>query len=112
MTANDSQDLTPEQKAHYGPIVCAHSTKTQPVYCRLLDTQGTYIRYKSSGKLFNIRRFAAKTKVLLALVCDLLYADDCGQPNRLSEACREFGITISLDKTVVMFQPAPGTVYV
>ena len=30
--------------------------------------QGIYIRYRSSGKLFNIRRFAAKTKVLLALL--------------------------------------------
>ena len=85
--------------------------------------QGIYIRYRSSGKLFNIRRFAAKTKVLLALVRDLLYADDCDLVahresdmqcfmDRLSEACRAFGLTISLDKTVVMFQPAPGTVYV
>ena len=38
MTANDSQDLTYEQKAHYCPIVHAHSTKTQHVYCPLLDT--------------------------------------------------------------------------
>ena len=38
MTANDSHDLTLEQKAHYDPIVRAHSTKTQPVYCLLLDT--------------------------------------------------------------------------
>ena len=37
VTANGSQDLTPEQKAHYGPIVRAHSPKTQPVYCPLLD---------------------------------------------------------------------------
>ena len=83
--------------------------------------QGIYIRYRSSGKLSNIRRFAAQTKVLLALVCDLLYADDCDLVahtesdmqcfmDRLSEACRAFGLTISLDKTVVMFQPAPGTV--
>ena len=85
--------------------------------------QGIYIRYRSSGKLFNIRRFAAKTEVLLALVRDLLYADDCDLVahtesdmqcfmDRLSEACKAFGLTISLDKTVVMFQPAPGTVYV
>ena len=85
--------------------------------------QGIYIRYKSSGKLFNIRRFAAKTKVLLALVRDFLYADDCDLVghtesdmqcfmDRPSEACRAFGLTISLDKTVVMFQPAPGTEYV
>ena len=32
--------------------------------------------------------------------------------DRLLEAWRVFGLTISLDKTVVMFQPAPGTVYV
>ena len=32
--------------------------------------------------------------------------------DRLSEACRAFGLTISLDKTVVMFQAAPGSVYV
>ena len=85
--------------------------------------QGIYIRYRSSGKRFNIRRFAVKTKVLLALVRNLLYADDCDLVahtesdmqcfmDRLSEACKAFGLTISLDKTVVMFQPAPGTVYV
>ena len=32
--------------------------------------------------------------------------------DRLSEACKAFGLTISLDKTVVMFQPASGTVFV
>ena len=29
--------------------------------------QGIYIRYRSSGKLFNIRRFAAQTKILLVV---------------------------------------------
>ena len=87
------------------------------------DNQRIYIRYRSSGKLFNIRRFAAQTKVLLALVRDLLYADDCNLAthtesdmqcfmDRLSKACREFGITISLDKALVMFQPASGTAYI
>ena len=33
MTSNDSQDLTPEQRAHYGSAVRALSTKTEPVYC-------------------------------------------------------------------------------
>ena len=85
--------------------------------------QGIYIRYRNSGKLFNIHRFAAKTKVLLGLVRDLLYADGCDLVahtesdmqcfmDRLSEACKAFGLTISLDKTVVMLQPALGTVYV
>ena len=77
--------------------------------------QGIYIRYRSSGKLFNIRLFAAQTKVPLALVRDLLYADDCDLVthtesdmqcfiDRLSEVCRAFGLTISLDKTVMMPQ--------
>ena len=85
--------------------------------------QEIYIRYRNSGKLFNIHRFAAQTKVLLALVRDLLCADDCDPVahtesdmqcflDGLSEACRAFGLTISLDKTVVMLQPALGTVYV
>ena len=50
MTANGSQDLTPEQKAHYGLIVCAHSTKTQPVYCLLLDTMFRSKRWSSSSR--------------------------------------------------------------
>ena len=85
--------------------------------------QGIYIRYRSSGKPFNIRSFTAQTKVLLALVCDLLYADDCDlvantesdmssfmDRLHVSEACRAFGLTVSLNKTIVMFQPASGTV--
>ena len=31
--------------------------------------------------------------------------------DKLLGACRKFGLTISLDKTVVMFQPAPRTMY-
>ena len=53
---------------------------------------------------------------------DLLYADDCDLVSdslqdmqtlmsRLSASCKEFGLSISLDKTVVMFQPAPGVPY-
>ena len=41
MTGNGSRDFTPEEKEHYGPTVRAHSTKTQIVYCPLLDT--TYV---------------------------------------------------------------------
>ena len=69
----------------------------------------TAIRESTSdtGALENLRRFAAKIKVLLALVRDLFYADDCDLVahtesdmqcfmDRLSEACRAFGLTISL----------------
>ena len=85
-------------------------------------TFGVYIKYRTTGKLFNLRRFTAKTKTFQCIVRDLLYADDCDLVSdslqdmqtlmsRLSASCKEFGLSISLDKTVVMFQPAPGVPY-
>ena len=38
---------------------------------------GIYIRYRTTVKLFNIRRFDAPTKVLSSLFREFLYADDC-----------------------------------
>ena len=84
---------------------------------------GVYIRYRTTGKLFNLRRFNAKSKVLLTLIRDLLYADDCDLVTHterdlqyvmdcLSTSCKSFGLTISIDKTKVMYQPAPGKVRV
>lgn len=37
-------------------------------------SDGFYVRYRSSGKLYNISYI---TKVSMNLVCDLPYADDC-----------------------------------
>jgi hypothetical protein len=84
---------------------------------------GIYVRYRTTGKLFNIRRFDSKTKTFVSLIRDLLYADDCDLVthseadmqtlmNLLSSACKTFGLTISLEKTKVMFTPAPGNNYV
>ena len=83
---------------------------------------GIYIRYRTSGKIFNIRRLSSKTKVFVSLIRDLLYADDCDLVthtecdmqhlmDRFSKSCSALGLTISLKKTVVMFQPAPGKLY-
>ena len=83
---------------------------------------GVYIRYRSTGKLFNLRRLTAKTKVFVQVIRDLLYADDCDLVTHteadmqilmtaFSESCNAFGLEISLKKTVVMFQPAPGKAY-
>ena len=83
---------------------------------------GVYIRYRSTGKLFNLRRLTAKTKVFVQVIRDLLYADDCDLVTHteadmqilmtaFAESCKAFGLEISMKKTVVMFQPAPGKAY-
>ena len=37
---------------------------------------GVYIRYRTTGKLFNIRRFMSASKTFMALIRDL-YTNDC-----------------------------------
>ena len=81
---------------------------------------GIPISFRATGGLFNIRRFTAKTKVLLELICDLLFADDCAlvaqsleklqeMVNCFAEACKHFGLTISTKKTEIVYQPPPKT---
>ena len=67
--------------------------------------QGIYIRYRSSGKLFNIRRFATQSKFYWGLFVTSSKQMNATWSHTQNPIC-------SLDKTVVMFQPAPGTVYV
>ena len=82
-------------------------------------TEGICIRTRADGKLFNIARLRAKTKVRKVLIREMLYADDAALTShteaglqelvsRLSSACREFGLTISLKKTQILPQ---GTDY-
>ena len=81
---------------------------------------GITIRYRTDGRFFDLRRLKARTKVAEEIVRDFLFADDCALAahsendlqelaNRLATASRQFGLTISLKKTEVMFQPAPNT---
>ena len=71
---------------------------------------GIYIRYRTSGKLFNLRRFDAKSKVFISLIRDLLCADDCDLVshtigdmqnliNAFDSACDAFGLSINKKKT-------------
>ena len=84
---------------------------------------GVFIRFRTSGKVFNLRRFSSKTKTFEALVRELLYADDADLVahseedmqaimDLFSTACRHFGLTISLDKTKVMYTAPPGQPYI
>ena len=75
------------------------------------------------GNLFNLRRLKAKTKVNTVRVCEMLFADDCAliastesemqhSIDLFADACSRFGLTISIKKTEVIFQPAPGKPYI
>ena len=77
--------------------------------------EGIYLRTRSDGRLFNLARLRAKTKVREALIRDMLFADDAAVAththrelqslmDHFSQARRDFGLTISLKKTNVLGQ--------
>ena len=77
-------------------------------------TEGVYLRTRLDGKLFNLSRLRAKTKVQLKCMWDF-FADDAAivahsaedlqqLMNCFSKACQDFGLTIILKKTQVMDQ--------
>ena len=77
--------------------------------------EGIYLRTRTDGKLFNLSRLRAKTKVQLWCLRDFFFADDAAVTAhsagdlqqlmaRFSDACQDFGLTISLKKTQVMGQ--------
>ena len=87
------------------------------------NSDGILIRYRTDGKVFNLRRLHAKSKVKMCCVRDLLFADycalnACSEPemqqsmDKFSSACNAFGLTISTKKTEVMYQPAPSKDYI
>ena len=83
--------------------------------------QGVYQRCRLDGCLFDLRRPTVKSKTVKNTVLEALFADDCvlmahreyDLPiivNKFAEASRLLGLTISLSKTEVLFQPAPAAV--
>ena len=84
---------------------------------------GIGIKWRFDGSVFNLRRLQAKTKVKSDTINDFLFADDAAlnatseanmqhSVDKFSDACDNFGLTISTKKTEVMHQPAPGRPYV
>ena len=80
---------------------------------------GIRIQFRTSGGLFNHRRFNARTLTRTCIIRDLLFADDAALVatsregaqrlmDRFSAACKAFGLTISIRKTEVVHQPAPA----
>ena len=87
------------------------------------NSDGIYIRHRTSGSIFNVCRLLSQRKVSSSLVRELLYADDCDIVahsedelqyfmNHFVSACGSFGLKINLKKTVVMHDPAPGLPYI
>lgn len=83
-------------------------------------SDGIYLHTRSDGKLFNLSRLRATTKIRRILVREMLFADDAALVahtkealqhlmNKFSHACKEFGLTISLKKTNVMCQGVEET---
>ena len=84
---------------------------------------GIQLKYRIDGGVFNLRRLEAKTKVKVATLRELLFADDCALNsnteaemqqcvNHFSRACDNFRFTITTKKTTkVMHQPAPRNMY-
>ena len=83
---------------------------------------GIPIRCRFDGKLFNLRRLQAKSKVQTEVLDKFLFADDMakGAPTeekmqkdveQVSYSCDSYDIAISIKKTGVVYQPAPGKPY-
>ena len=84
--------------------------------------KGVYLQTHSDGNIFNLRRFNAKTKVSDVLIRDLLFADYCALVAHtiediqfimdcVSNTARRFGLTVSLKKSEVLYQPKPESSY-
>ena len=70
---------------------------------------------RSDGKLYNITRLRGNTTVCVTIIRDMLFADDAAVTSyteqdlqclmdRFYQACKDFGLTISLKKTNVLGQ--------
>ena len=85
-------------------------------------SDGIYIRFRTDSSAFYLRHLLARTKTIAELITERLFADDCALFahteealqhifNRLSDANKNFGLTISLKKTEVLYQPPPRRAY-
>ena len=83
---------------------------------------GISIRYRFDGELFSLRRLQAKSKVQIEVLDEFLFADDMAKGARteenmqkgvdqVSDSYDNYDLTISIKKTEVVNQPAPGKPY-
>ena len=46
------------------------------LFASMDSSEGVYIQYRTTVKLFNIKRFTSSTKTMRSVILELLYADD------------------------------------
>ena len=78
------------------------------------------VTYRTDGKLFNLNRLRAQTKISTTTVVELQYADDNVVQanteedlqttlNAFKQAYESIGLVLNTDKTNILYQPAPNT---
>ena len=84
--------------------------------------QGTPLQFRTSGKVFNLRRFNTKSEIFVELIWELLYADEAvflahrqtdiqHIMDHFSWPCNALGLN-SPKKIKIIFTPAPGKLYI
>ena len=104
------------------PSLVSCLLKCYPVHVLANTDAGIRIRYRTDGRFFDLRclKLKANTKVRKALIRDFVFADDCALAAHseselqclatcFSTAAKAFGLTVSIQISVVMHQPAPAT---
>ncbi|KAI0224567.1 hypothetical protein LSAT2_024422 [Lamellibrachia satsuma] len=101
-------------------IACELSRKLCGIGKHRTSEAGIYIRTRSDGKLFNVARLKAKSKIRKALIRELFLADDAALTSHLAEslqrlidrfadACKKFGLTISIKRTNILGEDVRST---
>ncbi|VDL93576.1 unnamed protein product [Schistocephalus solidus] len=86
------------------------------------EPPGIRIAYRMDGRLLNQRRMNFRLRVSTEIIHELLFADDCTLNATTEEemqrgmelfeaACEKFRLRINSEKTVLMHQPPPNTIY-
>ena len=104
------------------PTLFSMMFSAMPTAAFQVGGNGISIRYRFDGKLLNLRRLQAKSKVQTEVLDEFLFADDMakGVPTKekmqkgvdqISDSFDSYDLTISIKKTEVVYQPAPGKPY-
>ena len=85
------------------------------ILCAFKDLdEGIFVRYRTPGSVFDIRRLKRNFENFVALIRDLLYADDCDLVSHTERglqllvtgfelACNAFGLSINIPKIKLCF---------